>query len=59
MVVVLGNGGYHYSRLARRWWADLPALEQARAVLLDRMEAHCHRPEGITLPPVHTFCEVA
>lgn len=42
-----------------RWWADLPALEQATAVLLARMEAHCHRPEGITLGPVQDFCEVA
>jgi hypothetical protein len=42
-----------------RWWADLRALEQATAVLLDRMEAHFHRPEGITLGPVQDFCTIA
>ncbi len=42
-----------------RWWADRPALERATAVLLDRMTACFHRPEGSTLRPVHNFCEVA
>lgn len=42
-----------------RWWADLPALERATAALLDRLEAHFHRPEGIRLRPVQDFCYVA
>jgi transposase len=42
-----------------RWWADLPALERATAVLLDRIDARFHRPEGITLRPVQNFCEAA
>ena len=42
-----------------RWWADLPALERATAVLLDRMEAHFHQPEGISLRLVQDFCKVA
>jgi hypothetical protein len=41
-----------------RWWADLPAREHATATLLDRMEAHFHRPEAIALRPVHNFCEI-
>ncbi len=42
-----------------RWWADLPALERATGILLDRMDARFHRPKGITLCPVQNFCEVA
>jgi hypothetical protein len=42
-----------------RWWADLPALEQATAHLLDRTEAHFHRPAGICLRPVQDFCQPA
>jgi len=42
-----------------RWWADLPALERAAANLLDRLEAHFHRPEGIGLRPVQDFRQVA
>ncbi len=42
-----------------RWWADLPALERATITLLDRLEAHVHRPEGISLRPVHNLCHVA
>lgn len=42
-----------------RWGADLPALERAAASLLDRTEAHAHRPEGIGLRPVHHFRKVA
>ena len=34
---------------------DLPALERAAAGLLDRMEAHVHRPEGFRLRPVQDF----
>jgi hypothetical protein len=41
-----------------RWWADLPARKHATATLLDRMGAQSHRPEGITLRPVHNFCEI-
>ena len=42
-----------------RWWADLDGLRGATAALLDRVEARFHRPEGITLRPVHDFCKVA
>jgi transposase len=40
----------------QRWWADLPALERATGVLLDRLRAEFHRPgRGIRL--VHDFCK--
>lgn len=44
-----------------RWWADLPALEQATGTLLDGLRAEFHRPEGITTPrhPVQDLCKVA
>ena len=42
-----------------RWWADLPAVEHATGVLLDRIDARFHRPEGISLRPVQNFCEAA
>jgi len=42
-----------------RWWADLPALERATGVLLDRIDARFHRPEGITIRSVQNFCEAA
>ena len=41
-----------------RWWADLPALERATGVLLDRLGAQFHRPgRGIRL--VHNICKIA
>jgi transposase len=40
-----------------RWWADLPALQEATAYLLDHLCAQFHRPESIRL--VQDFCEVA
>ena len=53
-------GRYLKDKLSNhRWWADLPALERATAVLLDRREAHFHQPEGISLRLVQDFCEVA
>lgn len=42
-----------------RWWADLPALEQATTTLLDQTEAYFYRPEGIRLHPVHYFHQIA
>ena len=44
-----------------RWWADLPALEQATGLLLDHTTARFHRPGGIITPrhPVHHLCEAA
>lgn len=32
-----------------RWSADIHALQQASALLLDRIRAELHRPAGITL----------
>ena len=40
-----------------RWWANLPALQEATAYLLDHLCAQFHRPEGLRL--VQDFCEVA
>ncbi len=60
--MALDNVGYHKSHelhARRRWWAGLSALERATGVLLDRIDARFHRPEGITLWPVQTFCEAA
>ena len=40
-----------------RWWADLPALEQATGTFLDHLRAEFHRPgRGIRL--VHNLCKV-
>ena len=41
-----------------RWWADLPALEQATGVLLDRLRAEFHR-QGRGIRLVHNFSEAA
>ncbi len=46
-------------RANHRWWAELPALERATTGLLDRLEAHFHRPAGIHRRPVQNFCHVA
>ena len=42
-----------------RWWADLPALQEATAVLLSRIEARFHRPVPDGLSLVHNFCATA
>jgi transposase len=41
-----------------RWWADLPALEQATGILLDQLRAQFHRRDG-GIRLVHNFSKAA
>ena len=42
-----------------RWWADLPALENATAHLLSALQARFHQPDPGGIALVHNFCEAA
>lgn len=42
-----------------RWWADLPALEHATSLLLDRLVAQFHRPDHGGIRLVHNFSKTA
>jgi transposase len=42
-----------------RWWADLPALEDATAALLARLYARFHQPDPGGIALVQNFCEAA
>ena len=50
--------GFAHSR-AKSFPKAAAALERAACGLRDRIEARFHRPNGITLRPVHHFCEAA